>query len=212
MATQKKTWEQWRWGGVGILTIYSEGFSRSCWESQQLLLKPVPNSGDFWPGTSGGSIRREVVCGLPVNPKQKKTMRRQRLHLTNPPSETYSGMNAICFLWTKYWELSTAKYLLWKRLLEESLFKQTRKVDLCAMTESQYLTPWERTVFSNVWSSLSWYSYWWIMLLIPLVLRMLSRDRSIKNERLQKEEELWGMLNWTNVFITHSIPQNLPSN
>ena len=35
------------------------GFSRSCCESST-------------PGTSGGSIRREVVCGLPVNPKQKK--------------------------------------------------------------------------------------------------------------------------------------------
>ena len=51
------------------------------WESQQLLLKPVPNSGDFRPGTPCGSIRREVVCGLPVNPKQKKTKWRQRHNL-----------------------------------------------------------------------------------------------------------------------------------
>ena len=44
-----------------LLAIYSED------APQQLLLKPVPD-----PGTPGGSIRREVVCGLPVNPKQKK--------------------------------------------------------------------------------------------------------------------------------------------
>ena len=48
------------------------------------------------PGTSGGSIRREVVCGLPVNPKQKKKKWRQWLHLPNPPSGTYSSVNAIC--------------------------------------------------------------------------------------------------------------------
>ena len=39
---------------------------RRCRRSGDLL-------GDFRPGTSGGSIRCEVVCGLPVNPKQKKT-------------------------------------------------------------------------------------------------------------------------------------------
>ena len=96
MATQKKTWERWRWGGVGVLVIYSEGFSRSCWESQQLRLKPGPNSGDFRPGTPGGSIRREVVCGLPVNPKQKKTKWRQQLICVIFPQGTYSGVNAIC--------------------------------------------------------------------------------------------------------------------
>ena len=70
------------WGSVGVLAIYSE----------------VPNSVDFRPGTSGGSIRREVVCSLPVNSKQKKKKWRQRLHLPNPPSGTYSGVNAICSL------------------------------------------------------------------------------------------------------------------
>ena len=74
MATQKNNMGavEMRRCDEDVLAINSEGFSRSCWESQQLLLKPVPNSGDFRPGTSGGSIRREVVCGLPVNPKQKK--------------------------------------------------------------------------------------------------------------------------------------------
>ena len=54
--TQNKTWERWRWGGVGVLAIYSEGFSRSCWESQQLLLKPVPNwalSAGCWALSAG---------------------------------------------------------------------------------------------------------------------------------------------------------------
>ena len=43
----------------------SGGVMRRCRHSGDLL-------GDFRPGTSGGSICREVVCGLPVNPKQKK--------------------------------------------------------------------------------------------------------------------------------------------
>ena len=79
MATQKKTWERWSDEQVSaLLAIYSEGFSNTT------------------PGTSGGSIRREVVCGLPVNPKQKKMKWRQRLHLRNLPSGKYSGVNAIC--------------------------------------------------------------------------------------------------------------------
>ena len=121
MATQQKTWERWSDEEVSaLLAIYSEGFSRSCWESQQLLL-PVPNSGDLRPGTSGGSIRREVVCGLPVNPKQKKKKKKWRQRLPQ-------GLIPVWTQFTRWFQeikvpgkssgnYSWEKYLVWKRLI-----------------------------------------------------------------------------------------------
>ena len=64
-AHQRREMNLWQhkkkhWSGVVM---------RRCRRSGDLLARL---SGDFRPGTSGGSIRREVVYGLSVNPKQKK--------------------------------------------------------------------------------------------------------------------------------------------
>ena len=53
MATQNKTWERWSDEEVSAFWRFTRKAS-------------VEAAG------SPSSIRREVVCGLPVNPKQKK--------------------------------------------------------------------------------------------------------------------------------------------
>ena len=80
-----------------ILLFYTRTWRTNCKQGEAA----GSPSSFYWsqsptPGTSGGSIRREVVCGLPVNPKQRKTKWRQWLICVIFPQGTYSGVNAIC--------------------------------------------------------------------------------------------------------------------
>ena len=80
----------------GFSSSFSVGFLADC---------------NFKVHTATYCTRREVVCGLPVNPKQKKK-RRQRLHLPNPPPGTHFGVNAICFSSSELKELSWTKVIM----------------------------------------------------------------------------------------------------